>query len=651
MRDAVHKGFGDPKDTTMASRWGMTRHEIYTEGFKDLPEAEKAKLSIEAYANIDRMNKVTLLPIAGHYRFNDYRRSIGIVQSYSFKDYKGPEKGFNPYRLSPHTIELLGKGKYTHHLLRYNEATGVFHAPQLEEEERKKTLDLFVMKFDFTTELQLKEDENAQLRKKIEVQSNVIKATSPTKTNEVQYLGQRNVVPPVRMDASSRQQGTSVPKSTGTTASATSTRPPKQKKYDEFGTPLYCTFCRTYAGHLATRADCEPMRIAKPAGCWNCGHPPGLPDSHLASACPNPKVPGVQWNPGYFPKPGTPNKAGMVQMRNAPRSGKIFKRTNQFSEPPNDFTTEEDADSVKLIARNISENFIAKEYPAGIKELTESIIEAKRMDEKDLADRESANNYEQDRKYREYYTEKEIAQRSFFIGNMHESLLSNFNVKGDDGELDMDVIKANIAQRLFTETKYELDPKQVRKFSTFTKKISTSTPDNPELEFTVFDLRVELYSREAILRLLDHVENFYKDVAAPMGRDIGTYPQEFLLKREINNDNWVKAKVDSNNENLTEEKKSQGTWVIGGRRGVTRPWFKKTEETLQKEREMAQKRREAALKRKASQEAGQPDKRPDTRATPNKNGPQQQEGDTDRTMNEEESVENGIPYVTNNNHV
>ena len=65
---------------------------------------------------------------------------------------------------------------------------------------------------------------------------------------------------------------------------------------------------------------------------------------------------------------------------------------------------------------------------------------------------------------------------------------------------------------------------------------------------------------------------------------------------------------------------------------------------------MAQKRREAALKRKASQEAGQPDKRLDTRATPSKNGTQQQEGDPDRTMNEDDLVDNGIPYVTNNNH-
>ena len=647
MREAVFAGYGNTNDTTMFSRWGMHRYEVYKDAYKHHSDDEKAKLPIGALAPTGSLDKPTLLPIAGYYRFNDYRLTIGNVQSYSFKDYRGPEKGFNPYRLSALTVRLLGKGKFTFHFLRYNETTGIFHAPQLEDEDKRRNLDYFVMKFDLTTELQMSQDENAQLKKKNDVQSNLIRSLSPPRNNNIDGTssGDRMVAPPVRVDPPPRQPPGNATSSAPSTSTATGQQKPM--KYDSNGVPIYCTFCRSYAGHIATRADCEPMRIAKPAGCWNCGYPAGRPDSHLASVCPNPKVQGVQWNPGYAPKPGSPNRAGIVQNRNTPRSGKVFQRTNLYDGSPPDIAKNDDPDSSKLIARNISERFVDNEYPPGIKELAQSVIEARRMDEKDLADRENANNYEQDRKYREYFVEKEIAQRSFFIGNIDEKYLPDFTVKNKDDQLDVEAIKVNITKRLHTETKHELDPQLIRKFSTFTKKITSSEPGNP-VEFTVFDLRVELYSREAILRLLDHVDTLYKDYSWPIGRDIGTPPQEFLLKREINNDNWVRAKVDSNNESLSEERKQQGKWVIGGKRGVTRPWFKKTEETIQKEKELAQKRREA-LKRKASQEGQQLHKKLDDKDTPNKDGNEHRHDGHDSSMTEDDMVDNGLPRVINNN--
>ena len=583
MREAVHSGYGDPDEAkTLPTTWNLYPYEFIDKRYVDNhSDKELANLGLQAYDKLEGKSANDLLPLAGRYRLQDYRRALGGTQSYQFDNYVGPEKGFNPYRLHQETCNLIVQGKYLKRYLRYNEKTGIFDAPELADKMKKLKDSEFkehVLNYDHGIDIDIRDKqidklkkENEKLMRKINIQNEVINARPPSPQKTI----------------------------TATNAKNNNKKTPREqpKEYDEDGVLLYCSYCRAYIGHKAYK--CQNMREERPTGCWNCGEPKGTPTSHNATQCPNPRKEGVQWNPGYGPRQGVP-RTRITSIRPQPRAGQVFKRTSKYDEETTcDLIDSNDADCVKLYAQNLENAFITKENPKGNVNLTGAYITSARMLEKSIADREIVNNYEQNRRVAEREAEREVNRRTFVIGNIDIRYHNDFYCKDNDGNLDKREIKAQVAKRL----NYELDKKvtdieitagDVYLYETYVRKRTFKNADGKEEEYEVFDLKVELYSRSLSLKYEEALTDSLKGKQIPTAdREIGVLPKRYLHPAEERNDKWVYDQVVKRNETQDH---TIGTWIVKGRPGLTKPVLKKTEETIQKERET----REAAKRARSA---------------------------------------------------
>ena len=129
MRGVVIGGYGTGKN--LIGDWGLIKYEKIYKALKNSTDAEIVAKGIDAFARLSNWSHNQLLALASRYRFLDYKRVTSNHES--LDGYCPAEYGFNPYRLSPRTVDQIKNTQYGYRFLRCNEATGIFECPELDQ--------------------------------------------------------------------------------------------------------------------------------------------------------------------------------------------------------------------------------------------------------------------------------------------------------------------------------------------------------------------------------------------------------------------------------------------------------------------------------------------------------------------------------------